>query len=58
MELELQLADIIHKHNIKTEASRLKMKIRKYVPKKKICLQYAVGVVVVVTVLCMHVLRA
>jgi hypothetical protein len=32
--MELQLADIIHEPNIKTEASRLKMKITKYVPKK------------------------
>jgi hypothetical protein len=49
--MELQLADVIHEHNIKTKASRLKMKIRKHVPKNAICLQDALGVVVVITVL-------
>ena len=44
MELELYIADIVHDHKIKMDASRLKMRnIRKYAIDKEAWLHYAVG---------------
>jgi len=48
MELELQLADIIDEHNIRAQATRMKMKkIQNYALRKEIILRYAFGAIVI-----------
>ena len=52
MKLELYVAEIVYDHNIKTDATWLKMrKINRYAIEKVICVHYEFGAIIILVVI-------